>query len=141
METLGELESLIKKFTSSTMVSSSSARENCPVHRKDAPSFVEEKVVTSVDAVEGLDRIGVPCNLINVLKIYHAYVRAEVFQDATSSAKKQREAADNFLTNLEAIVSCGANLHIRQTDSVTCICRYFDATVSTIYFSNFVHRL
>ncbi|XP_016841465.1 uncharacterized protein LOC100121697 isoform X3 [Nasonia vitripennis] len=103
VETLSELDRLIQRFSHETAVNSSQLRSNCPIHAEDAQSVIEEKVITSVDAVEGLDRFGVPSPLIKILKTYHAYIKAELFEENSSSNKKQQEAAKNFLANFDRV--------------------------------------
>lgn len=102
IETLGELDRLIKKFAKEATLN---IKHDCPIHAENSPSVIEEKVVTSVDAVDGLDRFGVPSRLIKVLKTYHAYVKTEVIVEDSVVAKKQEDAAKSFLKNFERIVS------------------------------------
>lgn len=105
VETLSELDRLIQRFSHETEINSSQLRSNCPIHAEDAKSVIEEKVITSVDAVEGLDRFGVPSTLIRILKTYHSYIRAELFEENFSNSKKHQEAANNFLANFDRVVS------------------------------------
>ena len=88
-----------------TDLNSSDLRKNCPIHAENAASTIEERVTTFVDAVEGLDRFGVPSNLIKILKTYHAYIRQEVFHETQPLTRKRQEAANDFLSNFERVVS------------------------------------
>ena len=107
--TLTELDQLIKKFDDEAHMNSSITRKNCPIHADNATGTVEEKVITSVDAVEGLDRFGVPASLLKSLKIYHAYIKAEVLTENKVAKKKSDDAANTFLNNFERVVNNNLN--------------------------------
>ncbi|KAJ8687888.1 hypothetical protein QAD02_023683 [Eretmocerus hayati] len=103
VETLSELDRLIKKFSIESTANSSELRKNCPIHAENAATTIEEKIISSVDAIEGLDRFGVPPQMVKILKTYHNYIRAEVLQETQTSSRKNQEAAANFMNNFERI--------------------------------------
>lgn len=104
MDTLNELDKLIKKYAAVSM-EDPNARDNCPIHAENATGEVEEKVITAVDAVEGLDRVGIPSYMIRILKSYHSYIREEVFDETPAVTKRQQDAPNSFMANFDRIVS------------------------------------
>ncbi|KAL7302806.1 hypothetical protein TKK_0004845 [Trichogramma kaykai] len=99
VETLAELNRLIKRFATEADASSELLRQNCPLHADNATGCIEERVVSHVDAVEGLDRYGVPSPLLKCLKIYHAYVRSELNQGNNGNGAGGGGGDDDDLRN------------------------------------------
>lgn len=85
------LENLISKISldSSEHLAESSG---CPVHDANAPKYIEEKICTSVDVAEGLDRFGVPSELVKSLRVYHSYLNS-----TQTISKKGDKSAEGFL--------------------------------------------
>ena len=78
--------------------------KNCPFHGNNT----NIRIVKSVDAVEGLDRNGVPSSLVKVLKVYHSYLKAK-FSGTETRDKKSEEASNKFLMEFNKMVSALIN--------------------------------
>ncbi|XP_046482050.1 uncharacterized protein [Neodiprion pinetum] len=102
-----ELEKLISKLSvdSDTRLSGpneNSEAANCPVHDKNAPKYVEEKIYTSMDVTEGLDRFGVPSDLVKLLKVYHGYFNRQSTSKMAND-KRGEKAEHRFLTEFHTM--------------------------------------
>ncbi|XP_033231746.1 uncharacterized protein LOC117182750 [Belonocnema kinseyi] len=73
---------------------------NCSFHGNNANT----KTVRSVDAVEGLDRHGVPSSLVKVLKVYHSYLKIH-HSETESRDKRSKEASAKFLIEFNNMCS------------------------------------
>lgn len=65
----------------------------------------ESRVTTTVDVVEGLDRVGVPSNMLKPLKAYHNYVKNNVLKDSPEKLTPNVDAVKNFMEAVHRLVS------------------------------------
>ena len=77
--------------------------ENCPLNDNNVNSKVIDRAIKSVDAIEGLDRYGVPSSLVKVLKIYHSYVNSKLSNSETKD-KRNEEVSGKFLMEFNNMV-------------------------------------
>ncbi|XP_046745378.1 uncharacterized protein LOC124410799 [Diprion similis] len=102
-----ELEKFISRMSIDSDTRLSRSDENseaagCPVHDKNAPKFLEEKIYTSMDVTEGLDRFGVPSDLVKLLKVYHSYFNRQSTSKMTNDKRGER-AEHRFLTEFHTM--------------------------------------
>lgn len=98
-----ELDNLIKKITIDKSKNASTSclnnfNNNCPRHGENSTQIVTEKKKIIIDIVEGLDRFGVPSDLLKIIKLYQLFITKQ-------SEEKNRRKVNPFLKNLEAFVS------------------------------------
>ncbi|XP_043284272.1 uncharacterized protein [Venturia canescens] len=95
---IAQLNDLMRKVSTEATEVSSALR----LDTASASRIVTEKVRSMIDLMEGLDRFGVPSNLVRVLKVYHAYVNKEVADDRNHEQRCQRATA-KFLSEFHAM--------------------------------------
>lgn len=108
VDSTAEIDKLISKLSTESLKNKSSNSDSnfegkgCSVHDLGAPKYVEERIYTSVDVAEGLDRFGVPTELVKVLKVYHSYLNGRSMVKVRN--KKGEKAANRFLNEFQSMV-------------------------------------
>ncbi|XP_012269286.2 uncharacterized protein LOC105693681 isoform X3 [Athalia rosae] len=102
-----ELKELISRISleSNNELLKSSAKNlesnGCLVHDPNTPKqYVEKKIFTTIDVTEGLDRLGVPPDLVKILKKYHSYLNGKSTDNKVVD-KRGEKATDRFLTEFQ----------------------------------------
>ncbi|XP_012274197.2 uncharacterized protein LOC105696358, partial [Orussus abietinus] len=105
-----ELEKLIKKIS---LENDSLHGSDCP-HQSDTPNETTT-VVTTVDAVEGLDKYGVHPDLLGLLKVYHDYSK----EGKSPTKSKNKNAVDSFLRAFDKMNTAERNQLRESSGDIT----------------------
>lgn len=83
--------------------------DNCPIHGSgitsdDVDREYTEKVVDSIDVIEGLDKFGIPSEMLETLKLYHKLL-AHLQPKKEGVETKADKAKQHFLAEFNAMVT------------------------------------
>ncbi|KAG7205443.1 hypothetical protein KM043_007435 [Ampulex compressa] len=94
-----QLSELITKMSlescNSTTTSYNTHEQSCSLYGDNISQFVLEENILTLDVTEGLDRFGIPGELVDVLRVYHSYIK---MLDGLNNDKKTHNGRNAFLT-------------------------------------------